>query len=297
VSDVARQHQTNNPAPTQTDHLPGPVVGRRRLLQIGGLGVTAAALAACGKPDDAGLARVGNAPTTTALPEPVVNDAVLMRTASSVERSIASVYDRVIGNPDLLDPAHDDLATRLRDDHLADAATFERLTADLGADPWTCTNPRIDDFVIGPVFETIDGAPATEDSEAIPPTDDAKRDVLNFLHALESMAGASNQAFVQLLSQASLRRESVIVGARHVRRAALLALVITGRPEGYVAPAEEPADPPPIPHVYAIPSDFAALGAQQIVLGAPNESDVRQTFTLDTPSLNTFVYEYMTPGC
>ena len=85
-----------------------------------------------GQPDGAGLARVGNAPTTTALPEPVINDAVLLRTASSLEQSIVSVYDMVIDNAELLDPSHNDLAKRFRDDHLADAAVFEQLTTDIG---------------------------------------------------------------------------------------------------------------------------------------------------------------------
>jgi hypothetical protein len=274
------------------------VLGRRRFLQIGGFGVaTAAVLAACGGNEGGGLARVGNAPTTTALPDAVVNDAVLLRTASSVEHSAISVYDLVIGNPDLLDPSLDDVAKRIRDDHAGHAALFEKLTKDIGAEPWTCGNPRIDDFVIAPVLRAINGAPATEDSAEVIATDDPKRDIMYFAHGLESLAGATYQALVPLLSMTSTRKETIVVGSHEVRHAALLALAITGRPDGYVPPPVAPADAPEFPVAYAIPSQYGMLGAQQVVLGAPNESGVRTTYSLDTPSLNTFVYEYMTPSC
>ncbi len=274
------------------------LLGRRSFLQIGGFSVaTAAVLAACGGNDGGGLARVGNAPTTVPLPDPIINDGVLLRTASSLEHSAIAVYDLVIGNADLLDPSLDDVAKRFRDDHAGHAALFEKLTAQIGAEPWTCSNPRIDEFVVGPVLKAITGAPATEDAAAVTATDDAKRDVLHFAHGLESLAGATYQALVPLLSEPSMRKESITIGTHEVRHAALLALVITGRPDGYVPPVEAPVDPPEFPIAYVIPSAFGSLGAQQVVLGAPNESGVRTTFSLDTPSLNSFVYDYMTPNC
>jgi rubrerythrin len=273
------------------------VLGRRSFLQIGGFSVaTAAVLAACGGNDGGGLARVGNAPTVP-LPDPIINDGVLLRTASSLEHSAIAVYDLVIGNADLLDPSLDDVAKRFRDDHAGHAALFEKLTSQIGAQPWTCSNPRIDEFVVGPVLKAITGAAATEDAAAVAATDDPKRDVLYFAHGLESLAGATYQALVPLLSDPAMRKESITIGTHEVRHAALLALVITGRPDGYVPPVETPVDPPEFPAVYAVPSTYGSLGAQQVVLGAPNESGVRTTFNLDTPSLNTFVYDYMTPSC
>ena len=121
--------------------------------------------------------------------------------------------------------------------------------------------------------------------------------MLNFAHGLESMAGATYQELMSLLSAPSLRNEAITIGTHEVRHAALLALVITGRPDGYVPPAVASAEASKFPPVYAVPSAFGLLAAQQLVLGAPNESDVRTTFNLDTPSLNTFVYDYMTPSC
>jgi hypothetical protein len=273
-------------------------VDRRRFLQLGGLGaVSAAVLAACGGRENGGLARVGNAPVVTPLPDPVVNDGVLLRTAASIERSAVSFYDTIIADPELLDPSNRTWANVFRDNHEAHASTFDGLVGDVGAEVWECSNPRIDEFVIDRVMELIQGAPKTEDTPEVPPTDDPKRDVLNFLHAFESMMGAWGQALVPLLSQGTLRQQAVMIGAREARQAALIALTVTGRPDGYVAPADAPANPPEFPVEYAIPAPYGQLSGQQFVLGAPNESGVRTTITLETPSLNTYVYDYLTPSC
>ena len=52
----------------------------------------------------------------------------------------------------------------------------------------------------------------------------------------------------------------------------------------------------PIPKVYAIPSQFGQLGQVQLVVGKPNENGTRLTTNFETPSLNTYVYSYMTCG-
>jgi hypothetical protein len=307
------------------------LVGRRRFLQIGGFTVaTSAVIAACGGTSDPSIARVGNAPTTTALPDAAVNDIVLLRTASSLEHSAVAVYDLVIADADLLDPALRPIAQRFRDDHAGHAALFEKLTRDNGGEPWTCGNPRIDEFVITPALNAIVGAEATENNAASRPSDDPRRDVLQFAHALEVLAGATYQALVPVLSMPSLRAESITIGTHEVRHAALLAIAMTGRPDGYVSPTvvestgvevpettvaptttqdiatplaidegDEPAPPPtPIPTVYAIPSQFGLLSPVQVVIGSPDpESGNRTTLNLETPSLNSFVYEYLEPSC
>ena len=45
---------------------------------------------------------------------------------------------------------------------------------------------------------------------------------------------------------------------------------------------------------YAVPSTFGLLSPIQIQLGAPNESGIRTTVSLETPSLNSLAYEFMT---
>lgn len=304
------------------------LIGRRRFVAIGGASVaTAALLAACAESDSGGIARVGDAPEVTALPDAVVNDVVLLRTASSLEHSAIQIYDTVIDNADLLDPAYNDIAKRFRDDHEGHAALFEKLTKDAGGVPWTSGNPRLDDVVLLPILRAITGADATDVLAAASPSDDPKRDVLNLAHALETLAGETYQALVPVLSLPSLRKEAVIVGTHEVRHAAVLAIAITGRPDGYVDPlsveeatgsaptttaaptttqniaaeasedtaAEAPAATP-IPTVYAIPAQFGQLGAVQLVVGAPNESGTRLTVNLETPSLNSYVYEYLAEG-
>lgn len=283
ASEVQRQHA---------------LVGRRRFLHLGGFSVaTAAVIAACGGSRSDTIARVGVAPTTTALPDPTVNDVVLLRTAASLEYSAINVYDTVIDNSDLLDPALNDVAKRFRDDHAGHAALFDKLTTDAGGEAWGCSNPRIDDLLVAPVLRSIGGGPATDTRPATPPSDDPRRDVLNFAHGLETLAGSTYQALVPALSLPALRKETLVIGTHEVRHAALLALTITGIPAGILPPAEAPAELPTIPVVYAIPGRYGSLGSVQVVLGVADENGARTTYTLETPSLNTFVFEYMTPSC
>ena len=54
---------------------------------------------------------------------------------------------------------------------------------------------------------------------------------------------------------------------------------------------------PTIPSVTAIPSQFGGLSAIQIVVGKGDENGTRLKLNLETPSLNSFVYEYMTATC
>ncbi|MFM2072170.1 MAG: hypothetical protein RLZZ623_2433 [Actinomycetota bacterium] len=293
---------SNHITPTSSTHdaLLADLIGRRRFLQIGSFTVaTAAVLAACGNDasSGSGVGRVGIAPTTTKLPDPVVNDVVLLRTAASLEYSAVAMYNAVIGKPDLLDPSLDKTATRFRDDHAGFAALLDQLTTDAGGKAWGCTNPRVDNVLVAPVLRAIQGGAATDTLPEQPPSDDAKRDVLNFLHGYETVTGAMYQSFMPVLSVPALRQEALNIGTVEVRHAALLALEITGNPEGILPPAEPPADPPKIPVVYAIPSTFGLLGTTQVVLGAADENDARKSFNIDTPSLNTLVYEYMTPSC
>jgi hypothetical protein len=220
------------------------------------------------------------------------------------------------------------------DDHASRAQTFEKLTTDAGGTAWTCSNPKFDDVTVNPVLTRITkGAEATASASAIEPSEDPRRDVLNFIHGLESLCGATYQSFVPLFSDGSLRAEGMKAGARAARHAALLALNINpDRPGGLVnftdavnaEPASPPtttipettttlqnianapgaavpsAEPPPqteIPTVTAIPSQFGLLGALQIVVGRGDENGTRLKLNLETPSLNSFVFEYMTPSC
>jgi rubrerythrin len=319
-------------SPTATADGRRALFGRRDILRIGGFTVaTAAVIAACGEHDRGQIGRVGAVPSTVKLPDPIITNVTLLRTASSLEHSAINVYSQVIGNSDLLDPKLDDVAKRFMEDHQGHAALFEQLTTQAGGTPWTCGNPKIDDTIINPVIARITkGAAATAGAKAIAASDDPRRDVLNFAHGLESLAGATYQALVALFSDPELRADTMTVGAREARHAALLALTINpDRPGGLVNFADavnaEPASPPTttiaptttqniaggaaptptsapvqfteIPALTAIPSQFGGLGAIQIVVGAGDENGTRLKQNLETPSLNSFVFEYMAPTC
>ncbi len=306
--------------------------GRRDVLRIGGFTVaTAAVINACGEHVRGEVGRVGVVPTTVKLPEAAVTNIALLRTASSLEHSVIAVYGQLVGNSELLDPKLDDVAARFIDDHVGHAALFEKLTAEAGGTPWTCGNPKIDDVIINPTLTRITaGAEATATAAAIAPSDDPQRDVLNFAHGLESLAGATYQALVALFSEPSLRADAMSIGAREARHAALLALTINpDRPGGLVnfadainaAPASPPTTVAPsttvqnianpvggaatepevpqtdIPSVTAIPSQFGTLAALQLVVGRGDENGTRLKLNLETPSLNSLVFEYMTPTC
>ena len=307
--------------------------GRRDVLRIGGFSVaTAAVISACGQHDRGQIGRVGAVPTTVKLPDAIVTNVTLLRTASSLEHSVINVYSQIIGNSDLIDPKLQDVAKRFMDDHVGHAKLFEKLTTDAGGTPWTCSNPKIDDTIMNPILLRITkGTAATPTSKAIAPSDDPRRDVLNFAHGLETLAGATYQALVAAFSDPKLRSDAMSVGAREARHAALLSLTINpDRPGGLVNFADavnaEPAAPPTtvastttvqnianptggkaagpvavaqteIPSVTAIPGQFGSLGAVQIVVGKGDENGTRLKANLETPSLNSFVYEYMKPSC
>lgn len=306
---------------------------RRDVLRVAGFTVaTAAVISACGEHERGEVGRVGAVATTVKLPDAVVSNVVLLRTASSLEHSVINVYEQMIGNSDLLDPKFDDVAKRFRDDHVTHAELFEKLTTDGGGTAWTCGNPKFDDVIITPVLNRITkGVPATSTAKAIPPSDDPRRDMLNFAHGLESLAGATYQSFVNLFSDPSLRADVMTVGAREACHAALLALTINpDRPGGLVnfsdAVNADPASPPTttvapsttvqniagpaggptpeptvpqteIPTVTAIPSQFGSLAPIPIVVGSGDENGTRLKLNLETPSLNSFVFEYMKASC
>lgn len=303
--------------------------GRRRFFVIGGASVGLAALiAACGEDTgETGIARVGAAPPTTPLPPADVNDVVLLRTAASIERTIIDLYDEVLAAGELATAETREYLTVLRANHFENAETFDAMTTARGGTPWTCANPRLMTVVVTPVMRAIRGGAATDTAAAVSPSDDPQRDVLSFAHGMESVATSSYQTLVGLLSEPQLRQGSIEVATRVARHAAGLALLITGTPEGYVSPegAEEAtgiatttvaptttqniaavttigpgsaeAGPPstPIPAVYAIPGQFGSLAPTPLVVGLPDAATGnRLSINLETPSLNTYVYEYMT---
>jgi Ferritin-like domain len=275
-----------------TDRQMSALVGRRNFLRLGGAGVASAAvLSACGGTDSPGVARVGTAPTTTQLPDAVVTDGVLMRTAASIERSVIGLYSTVL-DAELIPASLVSTVERFRDDHVAHAEALDELTAAAGSEPWLCGNPRIEELLIPAILTAING----DEAAGIAPTDDPARDALNTAHVFESLATETYQSYMSQLSSPALRRAAIAIGADEARHSSLLALAITGRPAGYLQ-LEAPESPPAIPVAYALPSRFGTLGGLTLVIGAEDEVGLRRSISLETPSLNTFVYDFVEPSC
>ncbi|MCY7299226.1 MAG: hypothetical protein LH616_08455 [Ilumatobacteraceae bacterium] len=295
-----------------------PLVDRRGLFRLGGLSAAALAIAACSDNTEAGtVGRVGEGGTTPSLEDPVVNDGVFLRTMAGVCTSIANAYGHILDGgflakssetlPDLGDQT--ELVKLFQEHHTAAADTFNALALEAGAEEWTCGNTRLDAASINPIFDRVEnGAPATDSSKAIGPSDDPTRDYINLVHSLESMSASACQDLVPVLSQAAMRFTAMQIGVRSARQAALVALRIF--PGGYVAAVGEtttaedtattttaaaegaPPAPTAIPLPVAVPARFGLLSPTTFIGGAGDQNGVRLKINFETPSLNSFTYPF-----
>lgn len=303
---------------------------RRQFLRTGGLTVaTGALVAACGgSSSDGAIPRVGTVPSTTALPTAEVTDIALMRTATSLEHNALYVYDAVAALG-VLDGTAASIAEQLAADHRRHADLTAELTVELGGEEFRCPNPRLQRVYIEPAMRLILGSKAAfeqfgieePEGDEIPPSTDAVTDVLVLANALESLAAATYQSLVVKLNDKALRPEAMTIGAEEAQHASLLGIAINpqqfvnvdgvalpaavaptttttapaaGLPTTVAAPdaTEAPAAPVAVA-VYAVPSTFGQLSPIPLQIGAPNESGIRTTVNLETPSLNSLAYEYL----
>ncbi len=264
--------------------------GRRQALKIGGLSVTLAALAAaCGenRTGDDAPGRVGNAPTVTAPPDYEVDDAVLLRTASSLEYTAVAVYE-LVRDFDVID---DDLLERLISDHQDTADIMVGLTEDVGGIGWTEANPWFMDRLVGPLVESITSGDRSDD--------DIAADLFSTITALENLAAASHQELASVIGPADARVAHLEAALLEARHAAVLAIANSGDSPNYISPAVVGEDVARdarggIPY-YAISSTFGETAQIDLIAGPPDENGVRTTFALQTPSLNSFVYNELEP--
>ncbi len=265
-------------------------VTRRQAFKIGGLTVSLAALvAACGEDleGDTSPGRVGYAPPITDPPEYEVDDAVLLRTASSLEYSAISVYEQAleIGG---LDDSGQTLVERLIENHQAVADEMGALTEDEGGVAWECSNPWLVDRLLVPVLELIKTS------------DDPTRDVLNLAVALENLAASTHQVLAVELSSPAAKKATLEAATLASRQSAAI-VVLTRGPDGYISPEVNgegvPTDPSGVPYTYAITSRFGSVGQAELVVGAPDENGARESFTLQTPAANSYIYSELEPSC
>ena len=260
---------------------------RRELLRMGGLTVVGATfLAACGKqanvPESANIASVGEVPPTTSLPAVEVTDAVLMRTAASLEYNAIETYELVLSSG-LLTGNYaklSDAVKRFRDDHVRHAEAVNGLAVQLGSKSVTCGNARIRSLYIDPAVALI-----TESGNP-----DAGVDVIALAHGLENLATQTYQGVVGLLSTSQLRAAAMRIGADEARHAVVLAQVLN---PGFGAVGPTVNETTGKANVASVPMAFGAQSSVQVTIGAPNAEGVKTTVAMETPSLNSLVYDYV----
>jgi len=188
---------------------------RRRILAVGGFSIGVAAVVAACAPDrpTPQVPQAGVAPSTTAVPEQNVDDVVLLRTASSLEHSIADAYTNILVLG-VLPADTTDLVRRFGDQHTARAVYFEDLTRDNGGEPFTAGNEPFNTNVINPALKSIADAGSNPG------------DYNWFVYGLENVATGTMQSFVPILRVPALRSSVMAVGGAEARAAAIAAALI-----------------------------------------------------------------------
>ena len=302
----------------------GRGVDRRTLLKVGGFSVAAAALiAACGGENGSGnVAPSKNIPLSGTSPpikrpgDGVYDDAVLLRTMTSLQYNALEVI-AAIQKVNGIDPDVAALAKGYAPIVQRQADELARATTEVGGTPYEAPNPRFNEDVVQPSLHKI--------SVSQTPASDAA----NFMHAIIAVLAETTQAYTPLVRRQPPRQLLMQIGTVHGREAGWLANAIT--PENIVseetAAAAAPSDPvettttnaaaglpttteapttsaagggaaatADIP-VYVVPATFGQLGAVQVVLGNANDqgADKRTVVNIETPSLNSFVYNDQKP--
>lgn len=275
-------------------------IGRRQALKIGGLSVSLAALvAACGDiSGDETPGRVGNAPVVTSPPDYEVNDAVLLRTASSLELTAVAVYEAA-QSLGILDDDLAALVERLIEDHTATAARMGELTEAAGGIAWTSTNPWIMERSVEPIIATIlapkvlTNADGEVEAEVERTSEEIGLDVVDFAITLENMASATHQTLTSLLSESDQRVAVANASTREARNSATLVLEVFGTARR-VSPAlfgEEVVNVNGTIPRYAIETTFGSVAQQELLVGATDENGNRTSYLLATPAANSLIYE------
>ena len=264
--------------------------GRRDALKIGGLTVSVAALvAACGdnRTGDDAPGRVGYAPPVTDPPDYPIDDAVLLRTASSLELTLVEVYETILG-VGVLDGDQVLLVERLIEDHVAVADEMGELTDSVGGTAWECANPWYMNRLVEPLLAAIQGS------------DDPTRDIINSANALESIAAATHQDLTLQLTDEAASAATMAAATLESRHAAAIVAASRGA-EGYLNPTigggGVQSDAQGIPFAFAVIDRFGSTGQIELTVGQGDDNGVRETFILQTPSLNALIYNELEPTC
>ena len=151
-----------------------------------------------------------------------------------------------------------------------------------------CTNPWMRDRLIEPLLALI------ADS------DDPARDLFNTAVGLEDLAASTHQGLSVSLTEADAKSATLTAAVLESRHSAALVVRVRGA-EGYISPAVVgegiPTDDDGIPQRYAITDRFGSVAQAELTVGPPDENGVRESFLLQTPAENSFVYSELEPTC
>ena len=195
---------------------------------------------------------------------------MLLRTLTSLEHSIVTVY-AALADIDGLDAGVVGTSRTVQRRSRSHRRHVRRTDQRAGGEPYECPNSWLMDRTLDPLLDHILGA--TVDDEEIPATDDADRDSLATVNALETIAAATAQQYLERLADPTLRVEVITAGTSSSRRAATSALRANPPPDGYVSPAltegedVQPDEEGLLPQ-FAIPSRFGQLTPVTLVVGA-----------------------------
>ncbi len=261
---------------------------RRELLRLSGVSLASGlVLAACGKQsgvvDDGAITILGQSQTVTPLAEAEVTDAVLLRTAASLEYNAIETYaaalDLGVLTGDLRKVV--EIAKRFSADHSEHAEAVNSLAVKLGAKEHRCSNTRISESYIAPALKliTADDNP----NQAI--------DIVALAHAVENLAAQTYQGVVSLLTDPMLRADAIRIGQQEARHAAMLAQILNPGLKN-VGPTSDALTGKA--NIAAVPTEFGSLANIQLSIGKPKPDGSRTTLLLETPSLNSLVYDFVT---
>ena len=204
-----------------------------------------------------------------------------------LELTLVDVYETILG-VGVLDGEQTLFVERLILDHQTVADEMGELTESVDGTAWDCTNPWYMDRLVGPLLAAIQGS------------DDPVRDILNSANALESIAAATHQTLTLDLTDEPAAEATLAAATLESRHAAAIVALSRGA-EGYVSPTigggGVASDAQGIPFKFAITDRFGSTGQIELVVGAPDENGVRETFVLQTPSLNALIYNELEPTC
>ncbi len=249
----------------------------------------AAIVAACGD-DISGSTdpgRIGIAPPITEPPDYPVDDAVLFRTGSSIEQTTIMLYEAIL-DLGVLDEAGTTLVGQLLENHKELDRVMGELTVAAGGEVWPCTNPWFDERYLVPI------------TDAIKTSDNQLRDIYNVAVSFENLGAATYQQYSIQVTEPEQRLAVVKAAAQDSRNSAVLVIAAEGS-DGYVSPAllglEVGTDADGVPLQYAVPWRFGSVAQFELIVGAANEEGTREYFVLQTPSLNSYIYNELVPDC